>query len=68
MEQQKIKIKKYIVDLDGRQLMICYATTNQKQASTMEGGMKERCDKRKAQGKHNAIVLGALLVDRGQKI
>ncbi len=46
--------------LDGRQLMIYYATTNQKQASTTEGGMKERCDERKAQGKHYFIVLGAL--------
>ncbi len=48
--------------------MIYYATTNQKQASTMEGGMKERCDEHKVQGKHYAIVLGALLVDRGLKI
>ncbi len=68
MEGRKIKIKKYIVDLDGRQLMIYYATTKQKQASTTEGGMKERCDEPEAQGKHNAIVLGALLVDRGLKI
>jgi hypothetical protein len=30
--------------------------------------MKERCDKQEAQGKHNAIVLGALLVDRWIKI
>ncbi len=49
--------------LDGRRLIIYYATTNQKQASTTEGGMKERCNEREAQGKHNAIVLGALLVD-----
>jgi hypothetical protein len=48
--------------------MIYYAATFQKQASTTEGGMKERCDKREAQGKHNAIVLGALLVDRRLKI
>jgi hypothetical protein len=48
--------------------MIYYATTNQKQASTTEGCMKERCGKREAQGKHNAIVLGALLVDRQLKI
>ncbi len=68
MERRKIKMKKYIVALDGRRLMIYYATTNQKQASTMEGGMKERCDKREAQGKHYAIVLGALLVDRRLKI
>ncbi len=47
---------------------IYYATTNQKQASTTEGGMKERCDEREAQGKHYAIVLGALLVDRRLKI
>jgi hypothetical protein len=32
------------------------------------GGMKERCGERKAQGKHYAIVLGALLVDRRLKI
>jgi hypothetical protein len=68
MERQKRNIKKYIVALDGRRLMICYATTNQKQASTMEGGIKERCDEREAQGKHYAIVLGELLVDRWLKI
>jgi hypothetical protein len=56
------------VALDGRQLMIYYATTNQKQAFVTEGGMKERCDEREAQGKHYAIVLGALLVDRRLKI
>ena len=54
--------------LDGRQLMIYYATTNQKQAFTMEGGMNERWDEREAQGKHYDIVLGALLVDRQLKI
>jgi hypothetical protein len=59
--------KIYIVALDSRRLMICYATTNQKQASTMEGGMKERYDEREVQGKCNAIVLGALLVDRWLK-
>jgi hypothetical protein len=30
--------------------------------------MKERCGEREAQGKHYAIVLGALLVDRRLKI
>ena len=49
-------------------MMIYYATTNQKQAFTTEEGMKERCDEREAQGKHYAIVLGALLVDRQLKI
>jgi hypothetical protein len=68
MERQKIKKIKCIVALDGCRLMIYYATTNQKQASIMEGGMKERCDEQKAQGKHNAIILGALLVDRRLKI
>jgi hypothetical protein len=48
--------------------MIYYATTDQKQASTLEGGMKEKCNERKAQGKHHAIVLGALLVDRWLKV
>ena len=48
--------------------MIYYATNNQKQASPMEGGMKERCNEREAKGKHNAIVLGALVVDRQLKI
>ncbi len=62
MERQKIKKLKYIVALDGRQLMIYYATTNQKQAFATEGGMKERFGEREAQGKHYAIVLGALLV------
>jgi len=65
---KKKKENKYIVALDGRQLMIYYATTNQKQAFATEGGMKERCGERKAQGKHYAIVLGALLVDRRLKI
>jgi hypothetical protein len=64
MERQK----KNIVALDGRRLMIYYATTNQKQASTTEVGMKERCDERETQGKHYAIVLGALLVERRLKI
>ena len=41
--------------------MIYYATTNQKQASTTEGDMKERCKKLEAQGKHNAIVLGVII-------
>ncbi len=68
MEWQKLKQYKYIVTLDGHQLMIYYATTNQKQASTTEGGMKERCNEREAQGKHNAIVFGAFLVDRQLKI
>jgi hypothetical protein len=48
--------------------MINYATTNQKDASTTDGGMKERRNEREAQGKHNAIVLGALLVDRRLEI
>ena len=42
--------------------------TQQKQASITEAGMKERCDKREAQGKLNVIMLGALLVDRRLKI
>jgi hypothetical protein len=42
--------------------MIYYATTNQKQAFAAEGGMKERCGEREAQGKR------ALLVDRRLKI
>ncbi len=32
-----------------------------------EGGMKERCNEREAQGKHYAIVLGALLVGKTAK-
>jgi hypothetical protein len=48
--------------------MIYYATTNQKQASMTEGGMKERCEEREVQGKHYVIILGALLVDRRLKI
>jgi hypothetical protein len=67
MERQKNKNTSWVA-LDGRQLMIYYATTNQKQAFATEGGMKERCGKRKVQGKHYAIVLGALLVDRRLKI
>ena len=63
----KNKKIKYIVALDGRRLMIYYATINQKQAFATEGDMKERCDKRGAQGKHYAIILGVLLVDRRLK-
>ena len=63
----KNKTKKYIVAIDSHRLMIYYATTNQKQAST-KGGMKERCDEREAQRRHNVIVLGVLLVDRWLKI
>ena len=54
--------------LDGHRLMIYYATTNQKQAFVTEGGMKEKCDEREAQGKHYAIVLGAFLGDRRLQI
>ncbi len=53
--------KKNIVALDGRRLMIYYATTNQKQAFVTEGGMKERCDECEAQGKHYAIVFGGII-------
>ncbi len=60
--------EKNIVALDGRRLMMYYATTNQKQASTTKGGMNERCDEPEAQGKHYDIVLGAFLVDRRLKI
>jgi hypothetical protein len=65
---KKKKKKKKIVALDGRRSMMNYAATNQKQAFVTKGGMKERCKDRKAQGKHHAIVLGALLVDRQLKI
>jgi hypothetical protein len=47
--------------------MLYSATTSQKQAFPMEGGMKEMCDEREVQGKHYAIVLGALFVDRRLK-
>ncbi len=61
--------KKNIEALDGSRLMIYYATTNQKQASTTEGGMKEKRDKQAGgAGVAHAIVLGALLVDRQLKI
>jgi len=68
MERQKIKMKKYIVALDGRQTMTSHTTTNPKQAAATEGTMKGRRDEQEAQGKHYAIVLGALLVDRRLKI
>jgi hypothetical protein len=57
--EQRIKKLKYSVALDGRRLMIYYATTNQNRASTMKGGMKERCDEQEARGKHNVIFWGA---------
>ena len=69
VEWSHTKKYKYIVALDGCRLMIIYyASTNQKQAFATEGGMKERCNECKAQGKHFAIVLGALIVDRRLKI
>jgi hypothetical protein len=68
MERQKTKKIKIHRGLRRPSMMIYYATTIQKQAFTTEGGMKERCDEREAQGKHYAIVLGALLVDRQLKI
>jgi hypothetical protein len=58
----------WALGVDGRRLKILHTTTNQKQAFVTEGGMKERCGEREAQGKHYAIVLGALLVDRRLKI
>ncbi len=41
---KKEKYIKYIVTLDGRQSNILHTTTNQKQATAMEGSMEGRCD------------------------
>jgi hypothetical protein len=43
--------------------MILNATTNQKQAATIERSMVGRFDKREVRGKCNSIVLGALNVE-----
>ncbi len=51
---------KYTAALNGRQLMIINATTNQKVATVTKGSMEGSCDEREAQGKCNFIVLGAL--------
>ncbi len=46
--------------LNGHQLMIINATTNQKLATATVVSMEGRCDKWEAQGKCNSIVLGVL--------
>jgi hypothetical protein len=51
---------KYTAALNGRRSMILNATTNQKQAATMERSMEGRCNEQEVQGKCNFIVLGAL--------
>ena len=63
IDQQKIYNIKYTMALNGCRSMILNATTNQKQAVATEGSMEGKCDEQEAQGKHNAIILGALLVE-----
>ena len=41
----KKKNYKYIVGLDGRQLITTITTTNQKQVAAMEGSIAGRCNK-----------------------
>ena len=54
---------KYTVTLNGHQLKILNATTNQKQVAVTERSMEGRCDEQEVQGKCNSIVLGALDVE-----
>jgi hypothetical protein len=69
MERQKIKRIKIHRGLRRPPIddLLC---NNQPKTGFRDGGGYEGevCDKRKAQGKHYAIVLGALLVDRRLKI
>ncbi len=53
-----IKIKKYVMALDGHQSMNLHTTTNQKQSAAMEGTKNGTRDEREARGKRNTIVLG----------
>ncbi len=48
----------WALGIDGRRLKILHTTTNQKQATTTEGTMKGRRDKRELRGKHDTIVFG----------
>jgi hypothetical protein len=68
IDQQKIYNIKYTPSLDSRRLMILNATTNQKQAATMEVSIEGRCDEREARGKRNSFVLGALDIEKEVKI
>ena len=54
-----IKIQ-YMVAFIGHQLANQNTTTNQKQATAMEGSMDVIFDERYAWGKRDAIILGAL--------
>ena len=63
MERQKNREMGGALAIDGCQTTTSHTTTNQKQAVGMEGNMEGRCDKRKARGKCNSIVLGALEVE-----
>ena len=48
--------------LGGCRSTIFHTTTNQKEASGMQGSMKGRCNEQEVRGKCNIIVLGALEV------
>ena len=62
IDRQKTYNIKYTAALNGRRSMIIDTTTNQKLAASTEGSMEGRYDEREAQGKHNSVVLGALVV------
>ena len=58
MSDKKINKIKFIVALDGRQLMNLYTTTNQKQAALTEGTTEGRRDEREARGSAISLFFG----------
>jgi hypothetical protein len=63
IEQQKINNMKYTMALDGHRPMNIHTTTNQKQASAMEGSMEGSCNKQDTWGNFNTIILGVLEIE-----
>ncbi len=68
MSNEKLKIKKYVVALNGRQSKISNATTNQKQAGVMEEWKARRFDQGGAWGKHYSINWGAIELGGDKKL
>ena len=53
---------KYTLALDGRRSIILYTTTNQKHAETANEGTDRSWDRGGAQGQHNIIILGTIMI------
>jgi len=53
---------KYTLALDGRRSIILYTTTNQKPAEMANEGTDRSWDRGGAQGQHNIIVLGTIMI------